>query len=36
MEGWISTVARVFRRDENLSDRFEDWMYKECRKANNL
>ena len=34
--GWISTAARVFRRDKNLPGRFEDWMYKECRKTNNL
>ena len=36
MGGWLSTVARVFRRDknmrgENLPGRFEDWMYRECR-----
>ena len=35
MGGWISTAARVFRRDknilgENLPGRFEDWMYREC------
>ena len=33
MGDWISAGARVFRRDENmlgenLSSRFEDWMYK--------
>ena len=31
--GWISMVARVFRREknmhgENLPGRFEDWMHK--------
>ena len=35
MGDWISTAARVFRRDknmlgENLPSRFEDWMYREC------
>ena len=35
MRGWISTAARVFRRDksmfgENLPGRFEDWMHREC------
>ena len=33
--GWISTAAKVFRREknicgENLHGRFEDWMYREC------
>ena len=33
--GWISTAAKVFRLDrnmrgENLSGRFEDWIYREC------
>ena len=33
--GWISTAAKVFRREknirgENLPGRFEDWMYREC------
>ena len=33
--GWISTAAKVFRREknirgENLPCPFEDWMYKEC------
>ena len=32
--GWISTAAKVFRRDrmrgKNLPNRFEDWMFKEC------
>ena len=39
MGGWISTAMRVFRREmlgENLLGRFEDWIYKECRKTNNL
>ena len=35
MGDWISTAARVFRRDknmlgENLPGPFEDWMYREC------
>ena len=35
MGGWVSTTAKVFRRDknilgENLPGRFEDWMYREC------
>ena len=35
MRGWISTAARVFRRDksmfgENLPGRFEDQIYREC------
>ena len=35
MGGWISTAAKVFRRDknmcgENLPGQFEDWMYIEC------
>ena len=35
MGGWISTAARVFRRDknilgENFPGQFEDWMYREC------
>ena len=35
MGGWISIVAKVFRRDknmrgENFLDQFEDWMYREC------
>ena len=35
MGGWISTAAKVFRRDknmrgENLPGRFKDWMYREC------
>ena len=34
MGGWISTAAKVFRRDkkmrgENFPGRFEDWMYRE-------
>ena len=36
MEGSISTEARVFRRDKNLPGWFEDWIYKECKKTNNL
>ena len=32
--GWLSTAAKVFRRDKmhgkNLPNRFEDWMLKEC------
>ena len=32
--GWVSTAAKVFRRkknrEENLPDRFEDWMEREC------
>ena len=33
--GWISITAKVSRREknmrgENLPDRFEDWMYKNC------
>ena len=32
--GWISTAAKVFRRDKmrgkNLSNRFEDWMFRVC------
>ena len=32
--GWVSAVAKVFRRDKNrgkdLPDRFEDWMESEC------
>ena len=32
--GWISTAAKVFRRDKNMREknlpgRFEDWMYRE-------
>ena len=40
--GWLSTAAKVFRRDkmrgENLPNRFEDWMLRECgiKKTNNL
>ena len=35
MGGWILIAAKVFRRDknmrgENLSGRFEDWIYREC------
>ena len=35
MGGWISTAAKVFRRDknmrgENLPGRFENQMYREC------
>ena len=35
MDGWISTAAKVFRRDknmlgENLPGRFECWMYRGC------
>ena len=35
MGGWVSTAAKVFRRDKNtlgeiLSGLFEDWMYREC------
>ena len=35
MDGWISTTAKVFRRDknmlgENLPGRFKYWMYREC------
>ena len=35
MGGWVSTAAKVFRRDknilgENLPGGFEDWMYREC------
>ena len=34
--GWISTAAKLFRRDknicgENLTGLIEDWMYRECR-----
>ena len=34
--GWISTTAKVFRRDKNMGEknlpgRFEDWLYKECK-----
>ena len=36
MRGWISTAARVLRHDKNLPGRFEDWMYEECKKTNNL
>ena len=33
--GWISTGAKIFRRDKNmrgkkLPGRFADWMYREC------
>ena len=33
--GWISTAAKVFRREknirgENLPGRFEDWIYRQC------
>ena len=33
--GWISMVARVFKREknmhgENLPGQFEDWMHKNC------
>ena len=36
LDGWISTAAQVFRREknirrENLPDRFEDWIYRQCR-----
>ena len=27
---------REYLDDKNLPSRFEDWMYKECRKTNNL
>ena len=35
MGGWLSTAARIFRRDKNtlgksLLGKFEDWIYKEC------
>ena len=34
LEGWVSTAAKVFRREknsgENLPGRFEDWMEREC------
>ena len=35
LDGWILTAAKVFRkqrniRGENLLDRFEEWMYKNC------
>ena len=35
MGGWVSTAAKVFRRDknmrgENVPGRFEDWMHREC------
>ena len=35
MGGWVSTAAKVFRRDknilgENFPGQFEDWMYREC------
>ena len=36
MGGWISTAPTIFRRDKNLPGRFDDWMYKECWKTNNL
>ena len=32
--GWLSTAAKVFRRDKmrgkNLPNRFEDWILREC------
>ena len=35
LDGWISTAAKLFRRDknmrgENFPGQFEDWMYREC------
>ena len=35
LDGWILTAAKVFRKErnirgENLLDRFEEWMYKNC------
>ena len=35
MGGWLSTAARIFRRDKNtlrksFPCKFEDWIYKEC------
>ena len=35
--GWISTAAKIFRRNEgmgekNLPGRFGDWLYKECKQ----
>ena len=37
---WISTAAKVFRRDKGMGEKnfpgwFEDWLYKE-KKENNL
>ena len=33
-DGWLSAAAKVFRRDKmrgkNLSNRFEDWILREC------
>lgn len=35
LDGWILTAVKVFRKErnirgENLLDRFEEWMYKNC------
>ena len=29
--GWISVATKVYRREKNMSRRFEDWLYKECK-----
>ena len=31
LSGWISIASKVYRQEKNLSCRFEDWLYNECK-----